>query len=254
MVTKTPATPAEVDAQLARIYERQDFHVMEVMRLKELVRKNAGVKDVTPLNDKIRPHRTALADLREEARPLEDEYVARGWPRYWKVTNGNGHVHANTACSTCFPTTQFAWMTAFSGLTVEELVAEVGEMACTVCFPSAPTLKGYGEVTRRTQAEKDAKNAEREAAKCPGAGLPPGYVVNGKQMHVRRMYEKFGTVTGDPDGKGIKDPDVDQVCSECGKRTYKDRDGNVEYHKRPKREPKWKRDQEKAKKLKAATS
>jgi hypothetical protein len=53
------------------------------------------------------------------------------------------------------------------------MVAEYGEMACTICFPDAPTFKGFGDGTstyaRRTQAEKDAKAAEKAAKEASKA-------------------------------------------------------------------------------------
>jgi hypothetical protein len=83
------------------------------------------------------------------------------------VTNSNGHVHKSTCCTTCFHNTRYAWVTNVSGHSVEELVAYFGEQACTVCFPDAPTFKGFADGTsvhaKLTAAEKQAKQDERQA-------------------------------------------------------------------------------------------
>lgn len=97
---------------------------------------------------------TALAALKD----AEAEYG--GWQRFFLVTNTNGHIHATRACSTCYPTTQFAWLPDLSGLTEADAVAEHGPRLCTVCFPTAPvewtigTKKDYcpGQPTGEAQS------------------------------------------------------------------------------------------------------
>src|SRR5699024_12010413 len=61
-----------------------------------------------------------------------------GWNRAFLVAGANGHVHSSTSCSTCHPTTQYAWMTDYSGADEDTIVADAGYRACTVCYPSAP--------------------------------------------------------------------------------------------------------------------
>lgn len=60
------------------------------------------------------------------------------WSRFFLVTSSAGHIHSTMNCSTCRPTTEFAWLPTVSGLTEVEAVAEHGPMLCSVCFPSAP--------------------------------------------------------------------------------------------------------------------
>ena len=89
------------------------------------------------------------------------------WHRYFLVNNNNGHVHRDQSCSTCFPTTQYLWLVDLADCDEEAMVAEYGELACSVCFPDAPAFKGYGDGTsamaRLSQAERDAKAAEKAA-------------------------------------------------------------------------------------------
>lgn len=94
------------------------------------------------------------------------EFDSRGgWTRYYLVTNTNGHVHSSTHCSTCFPTTSYAWLTEQSGMTAEALVELAGESACTECFPWAPvsTLRRHSVLEA---PERKAARLEREAAKA----------------------------------------------------------------------------------------
>jgi hypothetical protein len=82
----------------------------------------------------------AKAAIRDEARPLNEEFVARGgWHRAFMVADG--HVHSSMYCSTCNKgrrPTRFAWMVEYSGKDEAEIVEAAGWRACTVCYPSAP--------------------------------------------------------------------------------------------------------------------
>lgn len=68
---------------------------------------------------------------------LEGEFARRGgWNRYYLVIDG--HVHRELRCSTCRPTTFYSWLTDLADCDESEMVAEYGEVACSVCFPEAP--------------------------------------------------------------------------------------------------------------------
>jgi hypothetical protein len=111
------------------------------------------------------------AEMEVKCQPYRAEWDRRnGWQRWLRVTNGNGHVHLDTNCSTCFPTTQWGLVPDLSGLNAKEMVEEVGDMACTVCFPWAPATKGWArtaaereDIKRANQMEKVRKGAEKEA-------------------------------------------------------------------------------------------
>lgn len=98
----------------------------------------------------------ALSAIRDEERKLEEQYT--GWSRFFLVTNANGHIHSSMHCSTCHPTTSFAWLPTLSGLTEADAVAEHGPLLCSVCFPSAPVEWTIG------------KQPEADPAQCPGSG------------------------------------------------------------------------------------
>ena len=102
-----------------------------------------------------------LVVIREEQRELDAIYLARLWNRYFLVTNGNGHVHREMTCRTCFPTTQYAWLPELSGCDEAEMITEFGEKACTVCFPDAPANPAFHAPGRRDREVIEARQAEK---------------------------------------------------------------------------------------------
>lgn len=77
--------------------------------------------------------------IRAEMKPLDDEFEANPWSRFFLVTSSaGGHIHSSTACSTTRIRTGFAWLPTLSGLTEKDAVEAHGPLLCTVCYPSAP--------------------------------------------------------------------------------------------------------------------
>ncbi|MFE7965210.1 hypothetical protein ACFU0X_19630 [Streptomyces cellulosae] len=132
--------------------------------------------------------RAALAALEVTELTLNTEFWRRGgWTRAYLVQTHDGHVHRTMDCPTCHKgeeRTRFAWMTAYSGKTEEEIVKAAASRACTVCYPSAPvdtlkrptTMFGPDELARAKAAEEKARRkAERDAkAKAAAITLPDG--------------------------------------------------------------------------------
>lgn len=109
----------------------------------------------------IQRHHDLLAEraaIREEMKPLDDEFDANPWSRFFLVTSSaGGHIHRSTSCSTTRIRTGFAWLPDLSGLTEKDAVAAHGPLLCTVCYPSAPVEWTVGI-------------AKDESDKCPGSG------------------------------------------------------------------------------------
>lgn len=158
--TANPHTEAvEVDTLLADIYSR-------------LWRVNATIASLEKARDSkwgLDPYGLKqLCDARGTRNAIEDEMIeveARytGWSRFFLVTNTNGHIHSSMHCTTCFPTTSYAWLPQLSGLSEAEAVEDQGEILCSVCFPSAPAEWTSG-VSKATQQERDARTAKKAAA------------------------------------------------------------------------------------------
>lgn len=108
--------------------------------------------------------RAALAAVNAQIDPLEATYEAHRWSRFYLVQ----HIHSSMTCSTCYPDTQYAWLTSLSGLTEADAVEQEGEILCTICFPSAPSAwkDGVGKRTLEARAQREAEKAARLAAKA----------------------------------------------------------------------------------------
>jgi len=158
--------PREIDTILAGLYAKIEPLRAEAARLRQSLADPKLPAWRREQNEKRRSEvRAADERLTTEALPYEREYARRRWSRYFLVTNGNGHVHRERNCSTCYPTTSYAWLVDLAGCDEKAMVAEYGEKACTVCFPDAPVLaRTFGPSrTAREAAEKKAARAARSA-------------------------------------------------------------------------------------------
>lgn len=183
MIDLATATPAEIDTILADIYyaefvaesrardlraradEAENYYHYDyrtrTRTLKPRLKEAARLRALAEEQDAI------AAEKAEEMAPYEAEFARRGgWTRaFLVVTNGTGHVHRSRACHTCYITTQFHWVTAFSGHDEDEIVEAAGERACTICYPSAPAhvLNRPTKMFTKDEEAKAAARAEREA-------------------------------------------------------------------------------------------
>lgn len=176
-------TPSQIDSALAEIWTEEQTAISRAAQYRRYA-KNYRPESRTAANflATAEEQDQRAIDARHAALPYEAEFVRRGgWSRFFIVNNTGGHVHSSMTCNTCFSSTSFSWLPALSGGTEETMVAEFGEMACTVCFPSAPVMKGFGDGTSalaRYSAEEKASRAaekdEKKAAKLAKALLPDG--------------------------------------------------------------------------------
>ena len=186
IINLATATPPEIDAVLADLdYERYAAMIrkIELWQAADKAR-NYVHYDWRTRTSKPRPDLARAAELEalaqeqeaieaakaDEMIPYQEEFSRRGgWTRaFLVVNNGTGHVHSSQACHTCYPTTQFHWVTKFSGHDEAEIVEAAGERACTICYPSAPAyvLNRPTALFTRDEEAKQAARAEREAKKA----------------------------------------------------------------------------------------
>lgn len=179
------ATPAEIDTELARLWEESSRYSHWLASTKQYANadaKRSGPSYWESINGKraaetIAQYEAKLLELEIEEHPYNVEYVRRGgWLRYFLVKNTNGHVHREMNCNTCFPTTQYGWLPSLSDCDEDAMIEEWGELACTVCFPSAPANPNYNRPSRRDAealAARQAEKAARQAAKDAKAIYDP---------------------------------------------------------------------------------
>jgi hypothetical protein len=121
-----------------------------------------------------------VAKLREQIELMEEIYLASPWQRFFPCLNSDGHIHASLhGCSSVRFDTAMGWTPSLSGHTVEEAVAELGPMLCSICFPSAPVewcrskselnakpvCKGTGQYIQNA-----TRQGSRYYANCPECG------------------------------------------------------------------------------------
>jgi len=120
--------------------------------------------------DAFRTASREAARLEAHVNAMETIYGLYEWRRYFLVTNGSGHVHKDMSCPSCYPTTQYEWLVSLASQPVDDMIADWGERACTVCFPDAPANPRFREPCRRDRealavraAEKDQRDAKKAA-------------------------------------------------------------------------------------------
>lgn len=188
--TLATATPVQIDTHIAEILREIARYETQVERANHTLRSNYAndaQRDQARADEEAAVR--AIAVRESELAQFETEFTARGgWTRYYLVNNSNGHVHSSTACSTCFPTTQYKWLVDQSGTTAADLVELAGERACTVCFPWAPVetlrrasrLRSDDEIARE---QREAERAVKAAAKAAKAIVDP---VDGGPLRINR--------------------------------------------------------------------
>lgn len=147
-----------------------------------------------PLRD-VETAQTEHDEAREQVDGLEEAFRIRGgWNRAFLVANTNGHVHSSMDCSTCRPTTQYAWLTDYSGADENEIVAAAGHRACTTCYPSAPVGDAASLPSKMYTPDELAAQREREE-RAAWAALSPA------EKRARKRAEKIAKAvskTGKP--------------------------------------------------------
>lgn len=164
-------TPAQIDAELNRIGYEHAVLVARADDLRSAAEKARESQRPNPahaerLDDQADQYAPRIAALTAQMKPYEDEYHRRGgWTRAYLVQNNGGHVHSSTHCASCYMTTRYTWLTDYSGKAEDDIVYASGELACTVCYPTAPVnvLKRVGEIRRPSDVEREQRAALKDA-------------------------------------------------------------------------------------------
>ncbi len=212
-------TPVEIDTELYELYGKvADLNTKKhrAHRLVKMIEETEPGSYESKLPERSpKRHAELVAEMLklqaevdllqyEEINRREDEWVRRGrWTRYYLVTNTNGHVHKDMDCTTCFFTTQYAWLTEQSGMSAEDLVELAGEKACTTCFSWAPVdvlkrkTKLEAPEQKKVRLEREAKRAAAAAKKAAKAiANPDGTPLEVFDWHVpeKRVVDRSGNV------------------------------------------------------------
>jgi hypothetical protein len=193
-------SPVEVDTQLAALYSALSKAENRRKGVVRAIRRLLSQRSLAPweelsladYNKSLGSCEKEIARLSDSIAPLQAEWVARGrWARYFLVNNTGGHVHSSMHCKTCFPTTRFSWLVDLADQPVADMIEEWGEMACTVCWPDAPSHPRFSEPSRRTQEERriaaEAKAAKEAAKAAKAITAPDGSTLLGRLGPVRTL-------------------------------------------------------------------
>jgi hypothetical protein len=192
-MSKDLTTPVQIDTEIARLMGEQVRPQRIVdMHLEYLSTKGAQgfLADKSSRYDEAE-HLAAQAEV-DRIQVLIDPLEAQcDWPRYFHVTNVNGHVHTSMRCSSCFYDTRFAWRTDLSGLTPEQVVEQEAHNACSVCMPIAPVEQRAARERYNAQ-QREARKAERDAAKAVKDAAKRARAVRHVDKVVKAINEQFG--------------------------------------------------------------
>ena len=127
-----------------------------------------NAKSIAKYEEKIKVANAELRKVFSQICELDEIYDEDPWTRAFLVVSSDGHVHNSLDCSTCFPTTRFSWLVEYSNDDENAIVDAAGELACTICYPSAPAeiLNRPTKIVIQSKVEKEKARQEREAKKA----------------------------------------------------------------------------------------
>lgn len=184
----------KIDTELADLYEQIWTINTDILTYRDYIKSTESsrfytdadkVSQIAKYSEKIDELLIKRAPLKDRVRDLNKIFISDPWTRAFLVINSNGHVHSSMECSTCFDTTRYTWLVQYSNDDEATIVADAGQDACTVCYPSAPAdvlnrpsrIVTADKIAKaQAKAERDAKRQEKIAkakASAPTASGEP---------------------------------------------------------------------------------
>lgn len=231
LAARLPAmTPPDVDAELAeqwngvyRVWDKLDEAKATLERMRRY--RHSDPDEQQRVLDRIQTLRAQSARLIARTKPYDDEWERRGrWSRAYLVDNPNGHLHRSRACSQCFPTTRFYWVTELSGKDEQEIVEQAGADACTTCYPSAPveTLNRPSQIDSPRRAEQRAAQEERARRTAERAAKRILDPATGQPLRVIERSFRDGTLRPGAEFKTERGAEIEAVQGLASKLWYGD--------------------------------
>ena len=208
-------SPAEIDDELAKIYDRlytvRRQIAQVVASIKSMQRsidptyrfyRAEDVPRMAQSVEKAEDQREDLVEtaegIQDEMSPYKQEFDRRGgWTRAFLDDNAGGCVHSSMQCRTCFPSTEFTWITEMSGHAESEIVEAAGEIACTVCYPSAPPTTRSRPTTIEAPARRAARLEREAAVAVKAAKAAKDGICNPDGSELREISEHLTRVNGE---------------------------------------------------------
>lgn len=195
----TTASPADIDARLVALEFENSILMAKFQRELKIANgsgpeeaRQAAAAEAMKIQKIAHPVRRELNDIEAEWRRRgmiaagvdiydynRNPHMFPGWSRVWVVPGG--HCHRSRTCHSLYADTTTILAPRdilkrdLSGATEEEIVAAVGERACTFCYPSAPVDRPSTivlpdeDAKMKARAEREAKRQAAAAAKAAKA-------------------------------------------------------------------------------------
>ena len=200
-MTVTKEFAVKIDTELADLYDQIWVINSEIMSYQDYTKSTQSSRYMSDADkashiakyaEKIDELQIKRAPLKDRVRELNKIYILDPWTRAFLVINANGHVHSSMECSTCFDTTRYNWLVQYSNDDEVTIVADAGQDACTVCYPSAPAdvlnrpsrIVTADKIAKaQAKADRDAKRQakiEKQIANAPTASGEFLYIKDGK--------------------------------------------------------------------------
>jgi VCBS repeat-containing protein len=200
-MTVTKEFAVKIDTELADLYDQIWVINSEIISYQDYTKSTQSsrymsdadkVSHIAKYAEKIDELQIKRAPLKDRVRELNKIYILNPWTRAFLVINANGHVHSSMECSTCFDTTRYNWLVQYSNDDEATIVADAGQDACTVCYPSAPAdvlnrpsrIVTADKIAKaQAKADRDAKRQAKiakEKASAPTASGEFLYIKDGK--------------------------------------------------------------------------
>jgi hypothetical protein len=173
-MTVTKEFAVKIDTELADLYDQIWVINSEIMSYQDYTKSTQSSRYMSDADkashiakyaEKIDELQIKRAPLKDRVRELNKIYILDPWTRAFLVINANGHVHSSMECSTCFDTTRYNWLVQYSNDDETTIVADAGQDACTICYPSAPAdiLNRPSRIVTADKIAKAQAKADRDA-------------------------------------------------------------------------------------------
>jgi hypothetical protein len=173
-MTVTKEFAVKIDTELADLYDQIWVINSQILANEDYIQSTQSsrymndadkVSHIAKYNEKIEMLIAQRKPLSLRRADLMEIYKNDPWTRAFLVINSNGHVHSSMGCSTCFDTTRYTWLVQYSNDDEATIVADAGQDACTVCYPSAPAdvLNRPSRIVTADKIAKAQAKADRDA-------------------------------------------------------------------------------------------
>jgi hypothetical protein len=163
----------KIDTELSSCYDKRWSLIADLESAEDSIKfyekyYPTSVENIQRDIEKVAKIKSEIVKVNIEIKKLDAIYDQDPWTRAFLVINSNGHVHSSMDCNTCFPTTRYNWLIQYSNDDESTIVADAGQDACTICYPSAPAdvLNRPSRIVTADKIAKAAAKAERDAKKA----------------------------------------------------------------------------------------